>query len=144
MGHRLPSVLQLLSNSLSLVSFISLATVLLCPGDMPGESLSSLSAVEGLCGGDSLESERCGRPRRARRRPRSRVSGAGRGSGSGASTLKDSPKESRDPLIGVGTILIKFAGTWFPFWFLGEIGRLPTDWSSSESTSAIRKSADVL
>lgn len=64
---------------------------------------------------------------------------------SGGSTRSESPSESREPLMGVGMMLRRFAGTpWFPFWFLGEIGRLPTDWSSSESTSAIRNSADVL
>lgn len=104
-----------------------------------------------LGGGDSLESERCrlSRPFLRTLRKFIRLGSGGGGdelllSDSGGSNLRESPSESRDPLIGVGMILTRFGGMfWLPLWFLGDIGRLPTDWSSSESTSAIRNSADV-
>lgn len=157
-GHMLQlSVLQLLSNSLSLVSFMSLATVLLYP--TLGECCSMCCAVEVLArsagslgGGDSLESDLCrlSRPFRRTLRRFIRLCSGGGGdelllSDSGGSTRRDSPSESRDPLIGVGIMLTRFCGMlWLPFWFRGDIGRLLTDWSSSESTSTILNSPDVL
>lgn len=155
-GHMLQlSVLQLLSNSLSLVSFMSLATVLLYPtlGECCSTAVDVLARSAGsLGGGDSLESDRCrlSRPFRRTRRRFIRLCSGGGGdelllSDSGGSTRSDSPSVSLDPLIGVGIMLTRFGGMlWLPFWFRGDIGRLLTDWSSSESTSTILNSPDVL
>lgn len=116
-GQRLLSVLQLLSNSLSFVSFMSLATVLLYP--TMGDSLSAAEVLaEGsFGGGDSLESERCilSLPFLLTRLKfiRSLVSGGGDEwllSDSAGSTLSESPRESREPLIGVGMMLMRFGG----------------------------------
>lgn len=124
-GHTLLSVLQLLSSSLSFVSFISLATVLLNPSFGNGNPAEVLALSAGcLGGGDSLESDRCKLSRPFRRTLlrfiRSLFSGRGGEelllSDSGGSTRNDSPSESREPLIGVGIMLIRLGGMfWCPF-----------------------------
>lgn len=111
----------------------------------------SVCSVDCFGGGDSLESDRW-TPRRPflltlRRVILSRFSGGGDElfvSDSGGSARRESPRESRDPLIGVGTILTRFDGMcWFGARSPGETEVLPTDCPSSESTSAIRNSADA-
>lgn len=116
-GHRLLSVLQLLSNSLSFVSFMSLATVLLYPAMGDNLSAAEVLAEGSFGGGDSLESERCilSLPFLLTRLKfiRSLVSGGGDEwllSDSAGSTLSESPSESREPLIGVGMMLMRFGG----------------------------------
>lgn len=149
-GPKLPSVLQLLSISLSFVSFISLATVLLWPTFGDSLSINVIGCrVDSLGEGDSLESDRCklGRPLRRNRRKleRSLVSIAGGDLWSVANgpTLNDSPKLSRNPLIGVGMMLMRLGGISLAPLDVRGTG-LPTDWSSSESTSAIRNNTEEL
>lgn len=60
-------------------------------------------------------------------------------SDSGGSTVSESPSESLEPFMGVGTMLTRFCGIVLLPFCRGEIGLLLTEWSSSESTSAILK-----